>query len=297
MTAAPPPPVTPATPATRPTTPPTAPKPTARPPRQQSTNAPTRVGKVQFVPVEGGTGHRVAVYGPGGIGKSTLCAIAPGPVAFFDLDESLPRLAGQLPEDADVKIAASAPDWQQMRDLLHADGWDGIRTIVIDSATRAEELAAAWVIANVPHEKKDVVIRRIEDYGFGKGYQHIYETFLTLLGDLDQHARVGRNVILACHECTTNVPNPTGEDWLRFEPRLQSPSSGKSSIRLRVKEWADHLLFIGYDVDVRDGKGRGGGTRTIWPCEQPHCMAKSRTLSDPLPYERHDRTLWQQLLG
>ena len=32
----------------------------------------------------------------------------------------------------------------------------------------------------------------------------------------------------------TRNPNPAGEDWLRYEPRLQSPNSGKASIRLRV---------------------------------------------------------------
>ena len=41
------------------------------------------------------------------------------------------------------------------------------------------------------------------------------------------HARGTRdNVILICHDCTATVPNPTGEDWLRYEPRLQSPGSG-----------------------------------------------------------------------
>jgi len=154
----------------------------------------------------------------------------------------------------------------------------------------------AWTIANVPHEKRDVAIRRIEDYGFGKGYQHVYDSFLKLLGDLDQHARAGRHVVLICHDCTSNVPNPSGDDWLRYEPRLQTTNSGKASIRLRVKEWADHLLFVGYDVDVRDGKGRGSGTRTIYPVERPHCMAKSRTLADPIVYQRNDRALWDQLL-
>jgi hypothetical protein len=93
------------------------------------------------------------------------------------------------------------------------------------------------------------------------------------------------------------VPNPLGEDWIRYEPRLQSPSSGKSSIRLRTREWADHVLFFGYDIDVKDGKGRGSGTRTVYPCELPHCMAKSRTLADPMPLGKFDTTLWERLFG
>ena len=69
------------------------------------------------------------------------------------------------------------------------------------------------------------------------------------------------------------------------------------SIRLRVREWADHVLFVGYDVAVKDGKGSGSGTRTVYPNELPHCMAKSRTLSQPLPLAKFDLTLWNTLFG
>ncbi len=262
-------------------------------------HAPRAETKVSFGSIPAGAGHRIVIYGPGGIGKTTTAATAPGPVAFFDLDDSLPRLRSQFAEselDLDVRPIDGISAWQDMRDALHASGWDDIKTIVIDSATRAEELAVAHTLATVPHDKKEVVIRRIEDYGYGKGYQHVYDTFLTLLGDLDQHTRAGRNVILICHDCTNTVPNPSGEDWLRYEPRLQCPSSGKAAIRLRVREWADHVLFLGYDVDVRDGKGTGSGTRTVYPSELPHCMAKSRTVADPMPLVKFDRSIWTQLL-
>lgn len=275
---------------TRSTTPPRRGGP---PQRQQQQRTPAE--PVSFGEIAKGVGHRIVLYGPGGIGKTTLAATAPGPVAFFDLDESLPRLAGQL-DGLDVRPVASGGDWQAIRDALHAPGWDAIKTIVIDSATKAEELAVAWTCANVPHEKGKA-ITGIENFGFGKGYQHVFDTFLALLGDLDQHVRAGRNVLLVCHECTTNVPNPTGEDWLRWEPRLQSPSSGKASIRLRVKEWADHVLFVGYDVEVEEGKGKGSGTRTVWPVELPHCMAKSRTIAEPMELGYLDGGVWAALLG
>jgi hypothetical protein len=161
--------------------------------------------------------------------------------------------------------------------------------------TRAEELCVAHTLATIPHEKGHRV-NRIEDYGYGKGYQFVFDTFLPLLADLDRHCRAGRNVVLVCHDCTTSVPNPAGEDWLRWEPRLQSPASGKASIRLRVKEWADHVLFLGYDVDVdKEGKGRGSGTRTLWPTELPHCLAKSRTTQDPIAVEP-DKDVWAEIL-
>ena len=109
-------------------------------------------------------------------------------------------------------------------------------------------------------------------------------------------ASVNRNVILIAHECVTTVPNPNGEDWMRYEPRLQCPNSGKAAVRLRLKEWADHVLFLGYDVAVdKDGKGKGSGTRTLYPCELPFCMAKSRTTQTPLVVE-DGKTLWANII-
>ncbi len=242
-------------------------------------------------------GHKIELYGTGGVGKSSEASLAPGPVAFIDLDESMPILRPQLPKDLDIRVVGGVGAWQDLRGVLQAEGWDDIRTIVIDSVTKAEELCGAWVVANI---KKDNGQRaeRLEDYGYGKHFGYMYDTFLALLGDLDQHVRAGRHVILIAHDCTTEVPNPSGPNWLRYEPRLQSPASGKSSIRLRVKEWADHVLYFGYDKgDVTDGKmTKGFETRTIYPVEMPHCMAKSRTCNQVLTVAKHDPSIWQSII-
>jgi hypothetical protein len=105
-------------------------------------------------------------------------------------------------------------------------------------------------------------------------------------------------VILIAHDCTADVPNPVGEDFIRFEPHLQSPKSGKASIRNRVVQWADHVLFVGYDVVAKDRKGKGVGTRTIWQVERPDHVAKSRTLTEPMPFEAaDDGAIWAQIFG
>jgi hypothetical protein len=249
---------------------------------------------VQFGEVAGSSGHRVLLYGPGGIGKTTLASQLPGPVAFIDLDESLPRLRSQLEESgrmANIMPVTGIHNWQTLRDVIQADGWEKVRSIVIDTGTRAEELAVAHTLETVLVDGKRVT--SVEGYGYGKGYGFVFDTFLPLLADLDRHARAGRNVVFVCHDCTSTVPNPAGEDWLRYEPRLQSPNSGKASIRLRVREWADHVLFVGYDVSVgKDGKGRGAGTRTLYSAEVPHCMAKSRTTQETIPLGDDGEAVW-----
>jgi len=260
---------------------PQPPAPPAAPPRTS----------VRFTTPTKTAGHRVLLYGPGGIGKTTLAANVPGRVVFFDLDESLGRLRN-LPETATVNAAS----WADLRAALQSDGWDGVNAIVIDSLTKAEEMAVEFTLANTLQDGKRST--SVEGYGYGKGYGYVFDAFLPLLGDLDRHARAGRHVILVCHDCTTTVPNPAGEDWLRYEPRLQSPNSGKASIRLRVREWADHVLFVGYDVAVdKKGKGCGSGTRTVYPAELPHCMAKSRTASEPMALADNAADVWAAILG
>jgi hypothetical protein len=201
-----------------------------------------------------------------------------------------------LRPEGDWKPVGGITKWSELRSVLQSDGWETIKTIVIDTGTKAEELAVQHTLETVKHEKGQPVTS-IEGYGFGKGLQYVFDTFLCLLPELDRHCREGRNVVIICHDCTSNVPNPSGEDWMRYEPRLQSPSSGKASIRLRVREWADHVLFLGYDVAVKEGKGQGSGTRTIYTSELPHCMAKSRTCRKPIQLiEGQEEEIWSQIL-
>lgn len=261
-------------------------------PGKKKASNPAGMGKDLFTSVVTGSGHRILLYGTGGIGKTSLAMNAPGPVAFFDFDDSL----GMLPDrPKDLHIVAGS-SWEQMLSALRVSGWEKIKTIVIDSITRAEELCIEYVLATIKHEKGGKV-NSLEGYGWGKGYTHVFETFIELLGILDVHRRAGRNIILVAHECTATVPNPFGDDYIRYEPRIQSPASGKNSVRLRVKEWSDHTLFVGYDVDVSEGKGTGQGTRTVYPTELPHCMAKSRKLTESMPYEYGSTVLWDALFA
>lgn len=232
--------------------------------------------------------QRIVEYGPGGVGKSSLAALAPNPV-FLDLEHGTRAL--------DVLRVERIETFADLHACLRSQALDQYQTIVLDTMTRAEELAVAHTLANVPNEKGNTV-KNIEAYGYGKGYQHVYDTMLLLLADLDAHIRRGRNVILICHDCTADVPNPAGDDYIRYEPHLQASKSGKASIRNRVVQWADHVLFLGYDVISDDGKGKGTGTRTIWTYELPTHIAKSRTVQLSLPFRSaDDGEIWEHILG
>lgn len=233
--------------------------------------------------------QRIVIYGSGGVGKTSLAAnlssVGLKPL-FLDVGDGTRHL--------DVDRISGIDTWEDLRGALHTKTlFQGYGAVVIDDLTRAEELSSNWVIRNVKQEKGKP-INGLEDYGWGKGLGHNFDEFIKIFGDLDTLIRENITVVGIAHDCTERVPNPAGEDWIQYQPRLQNPKSGKDSIRLRTKEWCDHLLFIGYDTAVtEDGKGKGAGTRTIYSSEMPSWMAKSRTLSDPVPYEKGGCEVWE----
>jgi hypothetical protein len=230
----------------------------------------------------------VVIYGTGGIGKTSLTLLAEGTNAMVDADESIAVLRPQLEEQGvSIPLIVPATDWKTTRESLKASGWDKVDNIILDTSTKLEEWACNYMLRTVKHPDKNSFMSKIEDFGYGKGYQYLFDTFLPLFADLDVHVRQGRNVFLIAHECVANVPNPNGEDWIRYEPRMQNPATGKASIRARMKEWADHVLFYGYDVAVdKEGKASGSGTRTLYTNERPFCMAKSRTTDQEFVIEK-----------
>lgn len=236
-----------------------------------------------------GGADRILIYGTGGIGKSTLAAWLPAPI-FLDVENGTRRL--NVTRDV-------ARSWSELRGKLAAiesSPPEGVRTVVIDTATVAEELAKEHVIETRLTEKGKRV-ESIEGYGWGKGWQFVFDEFNGLLADLDRIADKGLNVVLIAHDVSTPVPNPAGDDFIRWEPHLYAgDKKGRGSTRERVKEWADHVLFVGYDVFVEEGKGQGSGTRTIYTQELPTHIAKSRAAQLSVAFDLSDPgAVWREL--
>jgi len=267
---------TPAATTTRP-----APKPNTKP------AAPTPAAPKTFTVSTGPKkkGQRIVLYGTGGVGKTTLASLARS-VRFIDIDS-----AGTAAMDVQrVEGIASFDD--VIAALREESLWKGVDTIVVDSATKLEEWAKEWTIANITTDK-GAAVKSIEGYGWGKGYSHLYDTFMLFLAAVDRHVEQGRNVILICHQVVDKVPNPAGDDYSQHQPALQKSNQG--NIRSRVQGWCDHMLFVGYDVAAKDGKGIGSGTRTIQVVELPAYQAKSRTLRDPIDYPEGSDEVWRAM--
>lgn len=217
---------------------------------------------------------KVFVYGPEGIGKSTLAAQFPSAV-FVDVEGG----TNQLP----VARLPRPTSWTMLLDEARAvrDGDVPCSTLVVDTADAAERLCVAHVCAR--DGKQDV-----EDYGYGKGYGIAVTEFGKLLDLLSEVAERGRNVVLTGHSILSKFERPDESGaYDRFSPNLIDTK--KASDAAMVKQWADMVLFCDYDTHVivnqKTKKAKAaGGERVIRTTHAPQWDAKNRFgLAEKLP--------------
>jgi hypothetical protein len=263
-----------------------------------------------------GEGQKIIPYGPSGIGKTTLCSMAPAPI-WIGLDDGGRMVRNPITGEP-IKRVPGIETFQDVRDALHQNGlFAEAKTIVVDTGTILELLAIQHVIDTVPHEKQGVKIEHLDDYGYGKGFNHLFDVMRLVFQDLDGQVRQGKNVILLCQQCPVVIANAAGGNYLQDGPKLYSPGpDSKQSFTVRgfACEWADHVFKIGYlqqqvvgartETDNRGkvkehaGKVIGTTQRAIFTMpSDPSYFAKTRTLTDPvISFETSaDDSLWRIL--
>jgi len=242
--------------------------------------------------------ERIGIYGPGGAGKTTLASmltLVKIKTLFIDLDNGsnnidlLGRInAGDKP--------GQISNWSDLIDCLRSDIIADYDAIVIDSLTVAEEWAEEWTLANVPKIDKygkESRCKNLKAYGWAEGDSHLFDTFLKFFQALE---RIDKHVILICHCTDEKVPNPAGEDYLSYMPRL--PKSKQGDIRSKFRDWVDHLLFLNLERSVdENGKADDAVARVIYPQLLPHAWAKSRTLRKTITFREGIPDLWQQIFN
>lgn len=216
---------------------------------------------------------KVVVYGPEGIGKSTLAAHFPRPV-FIDTEGSTRHM--------DVSRTDKPSSWTMLMEQVQYIRSDpGVcSTLVIDTADWAEQLCIASICAN----KK---LSGIEDMGYGKGYVYLAEEFGRLLNLLEEIVGRGVHVVLTAHAMMRKFEQPDEMGaYDRWELKLQKKTSAL------VKEWSDLLLFANYKTlsVATDDKGKKfkaqGGRRVIYTSHHPCWDAKNRLgLPEELPLD------------
>ena len=205
--------------------------------------------------------YRIVMYGIDGVGKSSWAAAAPSPI-FIDGEDG----TGQL----DVARFPKPEKWADVLDAITELGTQqhSYETLVVDTLDWLEPLCFERVC-------EDGGEKSIEDFGFGKGYKQAQELWHGLFAYLERlQAKTGMNVILLAHCQIRTFKNPRGEDFDRYEMKLNAKLAGLT------REWPDEVLFVDhqtltYEKDKRV-RGISDGARIIHTTRDAAFDAKNR---------------------
>ncbi|MDF2656372.1 MAG: phage protein [Bacillota bacterium] len=219
---------------------------------------------------------KVVVYGPEGIGKSTIASQFPDPL-FIDTEDSTANMdVARFPKPSSwTMLLSQAEHVKNHRNIC--------QTLIVDTADWAERLCAEHICAKSG-------VSGIEDFGWGKGYTYLEEEWGRFLNKLQEIIEVGINVVITAHAEIKKIEQPEeigGYD--HWQLKLEKKTAPL------LKEWADLLLFANYktlvvNVDsqgAQKGKNKAqGGKRVMYTTHTPWWDAKNRHGLDPeLPFE------------
>jgi hypothetical protein len=215
--------------------------------------------------------QKAVIYGPEGVGKSTLASQTPNPV-FLDTEGGTHHL--------DVVRLDSAATWEDIKaaidQLAKAD--HPFKTLIIDTADWLEKRLAEHLCRKANKDS-------IEDFGYGKGWVQLAEEFARFLNSLDALLARGMHVVFLAHATVRKfeAPDQAGS-YDRFELKLSK------QVAPLLKEWADVVLFANYVTRIAEkdnGKmrGVGGKERVLFASHTAAFDAKNRNgLADKLAF-------------
>lgn len=205
--------------------------------------------------------QKTVIYGPEGIGKTSLASQFPDPV-FIDTEGGTAHM--------DVRRIARPESWTELLAIVkEVAATPGIcRTLVIDTADWAEQLITAWLCETYKQKS-------IESFGYGKGYTYQGEEFEKLLKACDLCIKAGINVVITAHAKMRKFEQPDEMGaYDRWEMKLSK------QVAPLLKEWCDFLFFCNYQTFVvtseNDTKKAQGGKRVMYTTHHPAWDAKSR---------------------
>lgn len=205
--------------------------------------------------------QKTVIYGPEGIGKSSLAAHFPDPV-IIDTEGGTAHM--------DIRRIDKPQTWEEMLQIVkEVAATPGIcKTLVIDTADWAEQLVTTFLCTKYKQNS-------IESFGYGKGYTYLAEEFARLLSSCDLCIKSGIHVVITAHAKMRKFEQPDEMGaYDRWEMKLSK------QVAPLLKEWCDYLFFCNYQTFVVTSENNTakaqGGKRVIYTSHHPAWDAKTR---------------------
>lgn len=224
---------------------------------------------------------RIMIYGPGGIGKSSLGANAPNPI-FIQTEDGLANI-----DAAKFPLAKTWDEVESAMIVLYQEA-HAFSTLVVDSLDWLEQIIWQEVMRRQPVTSKGKKVSDLADYGYGEGYARATGIWVDFLDKINR-LRLEKNmaIIFIAHDEVKKFDDPSKGTYNYYGPKLHKFAAEK------VIEFCDVVIFANHDVVMAKettGFGQekvkvmGSGERVLLTQEKPHANAKNRY---DLPVEIH----------
>lgn len=203
--------------------------------------------------------NRYVIYGPAGVGKTTLGASFPSPIFLQAAGETgLDALlkSGSLPES--LARFPESQTWDEVGSVIRAltDEDHGYKTLVLDTMNGAEKLAHEAELQSVYEGNRQKFV------SYGAGERTSAARVVAFLAALDRlRERRKMSIVLLAHSRIKEAKNPEGDNYDRYEPDVSKETLATLS------RWSDAMLFMNFYIVVKEDKGRGGDQR-VMQCER-----------------------------
>lgn len=197
------------------------------------------MSKIQISTGKKARPQKIVIYGPEGVGKTTLASQHPSPI-FLDCEGGTDHL------DVSRIEIKSIQDFREACMFLMREPHD-FKTVVIDTCDWLAE-------RDVEEMLKEDDKTSIEDYGYGKGFKKAEERFHKILTLLDRVAKSGLHIVPLAHSKVVKFEEPDKSgSYDRYELKLEK------KIAPLLKEWCDALLFLNFETKIVDRGANGPG--------------------------------------
>lgn len=247
-----------------------------------SANAPASSSGSKLGSVTGGKILRPQfniVYGPEGVGKTTLASTIPKAI-WIDNElgsGNVDVTRYPLSDNSFTSICDA------MRDII-ANGAGAYEHIVIDSVSALEVAAAK-------HVMKANDWQSVEDPGYGKGYVKVAELLEELIAIIRTATSNGISVTMLAHAHVASFKNPSGEDYDTYTIRADKKFAAK------LFQNSDNVGFMNFSdlTSKKKGELRAKAVATdgikLHMNHSASFYAKNRLdIEDPIVVERN--TTW-----